>query len=56
MSLVNKNHKSDGGEIDGMREARDRMEKRLRETGSSEEHARRVATECAQRADRRQSN
>lgn len=49
---VDKHHKSNGGEIQGVREARDRMIGRLIESGNSPDYARRKATEAAQRFDR----
>lgn len=53
---VDQKHRSNGGEIQGVREARDRMTARLIESGNSPEYARRKATEAAQRFDRRKSD
>ncbi len=53
---VNQNHKGMGGEIQGVREARDRMIKTMVEAGSSPDYARRKATEAAQRFDRRKTD
>jgi len=44
---------SSEGEIPAMRDARDRLESRLREAGMGEREARRRATESAQRVDQR---
>jgi len=53
--MINQDHKPMGGEVAGVREARDRMIGKLVESGNSPDYARQKATEAAQRWDKRRS-